>query len=255
MKKIFISPERRPYPHGIYAYGDTDEHTECYSIADLVRTELLILGFTPFIAPASWALAQRTAHANANGFDYYLCIHTNAGGGTGTECLYYNHPASIRANQLVYDRLTGLYPSKRGIKDYSHFYENNKTNMVSCYPEIAFHDNKKDAEFIVKNKAEIAKALAYGVAEYFGVTPKDPQPDTPDEEVEMTVTLDEYKAILRERDKLQRDYQILSDEHDRALNNLELYQDELRALKENNGDPEKIKELERKLDAIADILK
>jgi N-acetylmuramoyl-L-alanine amidase len=114
-------------------------------------------------------MAQRVDWANKNGVDYYICLHTNAGGGTGTECLYYNHPLSIKANQLVYDELTKLYPSKRGLKDYSHFYENANTRMVSCYPEIAFHDNREDVKFILNNKEAIADALCRGICAFFGV--------------------------------------------------------------------------------------
>lgn len=41
--------------------------------------------------------------------------------------------------------------------------------MVSCYPEIGFHDNPADARFILDNKQKIAEALAKGVCGYFGV--------------------------------------------------------------------------------------
>ena len=254
-KKVFISPERRPYPHGIYAYGNTDEHTQCYDIGERTKTELEAYGFDVFIAPRTWTLKQRVDYANANGFDYYLCIHTNAGGGTGTECLYYNHPASIKANRHVYDRLTALYPSKRGLKDYTKFYENNSTKMVSCYPEVAFHDNPADAKFVVENKPAIAKALAQGVADYYSISEQAPEPPKqPDEQVEVTVTMEEYKALQRERDRLKKEKEWVAQDLEWALQNLESYQDELRELKEQGGNPAKEQELERKLEAIAAIV-
>lgn len=174
-KKIYLSPERRPAPHGPYAVGGVYEHGVCNEIAVMEKAALERCGFNVVIAPRADSLEQRVAWANANGIDYYMAIHSNGSvdhKATGTECLYYNHPLSIKANQLVYDELVKLYPSKRGCKDYTNFYENNTTKMVSCYPEIGFHDNPADARFILDNKQQIAEALAKGVCGYFGVAYK-----------------------------------------------------------------------------------
>lgn len=172
LKKIYLSPERRPAPHGPYAVGGVYEHDVCNEIAMMAKAALERCGFDVVIAPKSYSLEQRVSWANANGVYYYMAIHSNGSAdhkATGTECCYYNHPASIKANQLVYDELVKLYPSKRGIKDFTGFYENNMTKMVSCYPELAFHDNPADAQFILDNKQQIAEALAKGVCGYFGV--------------------------------------------------------------------------------------
>ncbi|MEG0899814.1 MAG: N-acetylmuramoyl-L-alanine amidase [Oscillospiraceae bacterium] len=181
MKKIFLSPETRPAPHGKYWGMDgVYEHDVCCEIAELVKPLAEYNGFEVEIAKPEWPMARRCTHANATGVNYYLCIHTNASGNgategtaTGAECLYYNAPASIKANNLMYRELTSLYPSKRGCKNYSHFYENKYTNMVSCYPELAFHDNGKDAKWIVSHKQEIAVALCKGICGYFGVDYKE----------------------------------------------------------------------------------
>lgn len=177
MSHIYLSPESRPRGHGKYAGYDVFEQDVCDEIAQLLSRRLTKAGFKVTIGAKGTNMASRVAFANAHNVDYYMCIHSNAGGGTGAECLYYNAPASIRANQLVYDELIKLYPSKRGIKDYSHFYENAYTQMVSCYPEIAFHDNIKDAKFIVENKPAIAEALFKGICAYFGIEPQ-PEPES-----------------------------------------------------------------------------
>lgn len=200
MNKIFISPERRVKPHGKYWGMEVYEHDVCCEIAALLKPLLEHNGFAVMIALPDWTMEQRAAYANQNGFAYYLCIHTNAAGdgrqegtATGAECLYYNHPDSIRANQLVYQELTALYPSRRGCKDYSNFAENNLTHMVSCYPELGFHDNDADARWIVEHKPKIAQALCNGVCKYFNidVTPSDTQ---------TTYTAAEYNAVV---DKLE----------------------------------------------------
>ena len=193
-KLIYLSPERRPKPHGPYAVGGVYEHDVCCEIAAFTATALERCGFLAAIAPPTFTLEERVNWANKNGVNYYMAIHTNAGGGTGAECLYYNHSASIRANQLVYDELTKLYPSKRGIKDYTVFYENNTTNMVSCYPEIAFHDNPKDAAFILENKQAIGEALAKGVCAYFSVAYVPPEEKPVDNKCECGDKLEKLKA-------------------------------------------------------------
>lgn len=205
MKKIFISPERRPAPHGKYWGMDVYEHDVCCEIAALLKPMLEHNSFEVYIAPPGWSMEQRAAYANRNRFDYYLCIHTNAAGNgkvegtaTGAECLYYNAPASVRANMLVYDQLTALYPSKRGCKDYSQFAENNLTTMVSCYPELAFHDNGKDARWIVSHKPEIALALCKGVCGYFGVEYNGGAQEPP-AVPQNTYTAEQYNSLLAEK--------------------------------------------------------
>jgi N-acetylmuramoyl-L-alanine amidase len=171
-KHIFISPENRGAPHGPYAgHPGVYEREVCLRIARYTAEALHRRGFRVTLPSPHSGMAARVNWANRNGVDYYLCIHTNAGGGTGAECLYYNHPASIKANRLVYDRLTRLYPSQRGLKDYSHFYENARTRMVSCYAELAFHDNPKDTAFILSHERPLAEALCQGVCAYFGLDP------------------------------------------------------------------------------------
>lgn len=185
MNKIFISPERRVKPHGKYWGMEVYEHDVCCEIATMAKALLSQYDFEVFIASPGWSMEQRCAYANQNGFDYYLCVHTNATGNgrqegtaTGAECLYYNHPDSIKANKLMYEQLTALYPSRRGCKDYSRFAENNLTQMVSCYPELAFHDNGQDARWLISHKTEISLALCRGVCGYFGVEYRE-QPQEP----------------------------------------------------------------------------
>lgn len=158
-KVIYLSPEKRPAPHGPYAWGNTYEHDYCCSVAELEKEHLERCGFTVIIADPGKVIAERAKEANRLKVDLYQTIHTNGGGGTGAEMLYYPHPESRRANQCVYDELVKLYPSKRGLKDGKAYLENNSTNMVSVYPELAFHDNPQDARFLVENKEADRKSV------------------------------------------------------------------------------------------------
>ena len=64
-----------------------------------------------------------------------------------------------------------IYPADtgRGVKTNTTFYEINSTPLLSVYPELAFHDNGADAQWLVENQEEIAEALCRGVCRWFGV--------------------------------------------------------------------------------------
>lgn len=174
--KIYLSPERRPAPHGKYWGYDIYEHDVCADIAARMLPLLGSCGFEVVLADPSMVIADRARWANKNGVDYYLAIHTNAstdgtreGTATGTEMLAYQHPEAIRANQCIYDEVTKLYPSKRGLKNGNAYTENNFTQMVSAYIEIGFHDNSSDAAWLLSSRQEIAEAITKGVCAYFGI--------------------------------------------------------------------------------------
>lgn len=207
--KIYLSPENRPAPHGPYTgYPTVYEHDVCCEIAAYEKEALERCSFTVTIAAESSTMAQRCAEANNGRYDLYQTIHTNAGGGTGAECLYYGtvNGSSYRANLAVYEELIKLYPSKRGLKNGTLYYENNNTHMTSVYPEIAFHDNAADARFLVEHKREIAEALCKGICAYTGVSYK-PSTDNPQTGADYK-TLYEQEKQKRERlefliDKIQ----------------------------------------------------
>ena len=210
--KIYLSPENRPKPHGPYTgYPTVYEHDVCCEIAEYEKEALERCGFEVVVASEQSTMAERCKWANNNRVDLYQTIHTNAGGGTGAECLYYGNVngQSYRANQAVYNELVSLYPSKRGLKDGTNYYENKMTNMVSVYPEIAFHDNGADAKFLVENKKAIGEALCKGICAYTGVGYK-PSADNPQTGVD-------YKALYQKekekREKLIEDLkELISDE-------------------------------------------
>lgn len=187
-KKIYLSPERRPAPHGPY-FGQPGlyEHGVTTEIAELTAEALTRCGFAAKLAQPAATLRQRVAEAVGWGADYYLPIHTNASTATlkegtarGPEVLAYGNPEGVswRACQMTYEALMEIYPEKtdRGVRGNTTFYEINSTPMLSVYPELAFHDNAKDAAWLVENKAAIAEALTRAVCRWYGVSYQPPQP-------------------------------------------------------------------------------
>ena len=181
MKKIYLSPERRPAPHGPYfGYPTLFEHDVTTSIAQKTAAALTRCGFSVKMAPPAATVRVRVAEAISWQADYYLSIHTNASSATpregsarGPEVLAYGQPGGIswRACQMTYEELMAIYPAAttRGVRQNTTFYEINSTPMLSVYPELAFHDNGADAQWLVENQGEIAEALCRGVCRWFGV--------------------------------------------------------------------------------------
>ena len=95
------------------------------------------------------------------------------GSARGPEVLAYGQPGGIswRACQMTYEELMAIYPAAatRGVRQNTTFYEINSTPMLSVYPELAFHDNGADAQWLVENQGAIAEALCRGVCRWFGV--------------------------------------------------------------------------------------
>lgn len=201
MAKIYLSPERRPAPHGPYCgYPGLSEHEVCCAIAELTAAALTRCGYEVKVGSPEDDIRHRVAEATAWGADYYLPIHTNASGtsGQGTaqgpmvlRCGKSGSP-SDKACQITYRHLMAIYPrvTQRGVIQNTSFYEIVATPMLSVYPELAFHDNAADARWIVENKAAIAEALCKGVAEYFGTDYIAPHPSVE------SVTAEQYREQL-----------------------------------------------------------
>ena len=181
-KKIYLSPERRPAPHGKYWGMEVYEHDVCREIAALLCPMLVRCGFAVKTAEDAPNIVQRVAEAAAWGADCYLPIHTNAstadvtkeGTAQGPLVIRYGASGGVsdRACTMVYNRLMEIYPrdTRRGvIANTGGFYEIDKTPMLSIYPELAFHDNGEDAHWLVNSRAEIAEALCRGLCDWYGV--------------------------------------------------------------------------------------
>lgn len=129
------------------------------------------------------SIAQRSSYANRVGADYFLCIHINAGGGSGYQSYIYNlsHTATILANIAIHRKAAGYFASF-GLPDLGvqkgEFYVLQDTRMSGSILECGFIDHPKDAE-LLRNHSFInglALAIAQGVALAFGY--KEPEGPT-----------------------------------------------------------------------------
>ena len=113
------------------------------------------------------SLSESVLESNNKNVDYHLAIHSNAGGGKGSEIFY--SQTSYNFSKSILDSLNEVLPYKtRGLKDGSKaLYEIKSTKASACLLEILFHDEISQATFIVENKPLIAKAIYEGIVSYF----------------------------------------------------------------------------------------
>lgn len=170
MPRIYISPSSQESNVGIGAFGT--EEAEMNKIAD---------GLMPLLANDGrfevkrnipgmdvYEMAEDSNHFKA---DIHIAIHSNAGGGEGTE-VYAFGPAtnSERLAQALYRHVAPLSPgADRGIKYNPALLEvGNSVHATSALIEVGFHDNARDAEWIVQSTSVIAAVLYRGICDYYG---------------------------------------------------------------------------------------
>lgn len=111
-------------------------------------------------------LKYGVSKANLWGADYFCSIHFNAGGGMGTEALYYNGSSRGKAiASSVSTKIASLGFKNRGAKiDTRGLYELKKTKMPANIIEVCFVDNKIDVALYKKIGIDkIAKSIAEGI--------------------------------------------------------------------------------------------
>lgn len=177
MPKVYVSPSVQEHNVGVGDYGTEAQRMQV--IGALVETYLRANGFDVRRNRPEMSLKDIILDSNRYRPDAHVAIHSNAGGGEGTEAWHY--PGSEQGRKLaqcVYDEVAPLSPGKdRGLKTSAVFAELRSTIAPAVIIEVGFHDNPADAAWIMSQPREIAKAIARGVCRYFGTAFKDP--DTP----------------------------------------------------------------------------
>lgn len=188
--RVYLSPS--PQYYNMYPDGKTEEDY-MRQIANWMAQYLNEYGIETLIAPSSaqvpvseWGtmLQARAKQADQNNCTLYLSIHSNAAPevevGQYNGCFVYyqtDHPMSGLWAKIVKDNF--IYPERDRIK-----LANNQTLTEMAYPEMpallvqtAFHDNPRDADWIMHNTKRIAANLSYSIAqyrkEYYGVPIKE----------------------------------------------------------------------------------
>ena len=169
--KIYLSPSDQW--SNTVADGAHSEAYHCKQIAESAQKYLKANGYSAKVGDNSkqGSYTKRVTDSNNWGADVHVCIHTNAGGGKGTEVFCWSGNEKNKYVQGVYNRVAKLTPtSDRGIKSNNGLYEIKATNATCVYVECEFHDSKATEDWIDSNIDAIGKAIAQGICDADGKT-------------------------------------------------------------------------------------
>lgn len=164
---IYLNPSVQTKNMYINNLGSEAENMR--DIAELMYKELKFVSYIDIeanIAKNGLSLSQSVNQSNSRKRHIHFALHSNAGGGQGTEI--YTKGSNKTFATTMYESFLELGNFKRrGVKDGTHLYEikNVKADHVALI-EFAFHDNLKEAKFIVENKALIANQMAKSILKY-----------------------------------------------------------------------------------------
>lgn len=115
------------------------------------------------------SLRERTLICNKHKCDYFVSIHCNAGGGTGTEVLVVARGGMAETLAgYVLKQVLAVTGNSRGVKE-SPAYVLRNTDCPAILVETAFIDNKADSEILRNCHSELAEAIFRGVCECCGI--------------------------------------------------------------------------------------
>lgn len=169
-KNIYISPSSQPA--NTYAVGKTNEQEQCRKIGAALEKELDRCGFNAK-AGLSGTMYTRVAESNKMDADLHLPIHTNAFDGkvAGLRIMIYKKGGE--AEQIAKAIMATLAPITPGTSDgiscQPQLYEISDSEAICVYIEVGFHDNAKEAQWIIDHTQDIAVAIAKGLCNHYGV--------------------------------------------------------------------------------------
>jgi N-acetylmuramoyl-L-alanine amidase len=170
-KRIMLDPGHGGSDPGASGNGFAEKDLNL-SIANYCKAYLEGAGFTVAMtrnADNYISLMNRCYAANNFGADVFVSVHNNAGGGDGSEFIYY--PTSANGKKLCdaikphVDALGQNFRRYIARDDAVVTY----TKMPACIVECAFIDNAADIQIVAtdeKRKA-MGEAIAKGVGDYF----------------------------------------------------------------------------------------
>lgn len=163
---IYINPSVQK--HNIYATNTSNEAIEMNKIAvEMVNYLKLNTNLIINANLSNQELSKSIAESNNLQVDYHLAIHSNAGGGKGSEIWTRNSYNNYA--QTILNSLNEILPyPTRGIKDgiANPLYEIKNVKATVALVEILFHDDIHQANFIIDNTKLIAEYLALGMINY-----------------------------------------------------------------------------------------
>lgn len=177
-KTIYLSPSTQEKNIGVGNYGT--EESRMNQVADVTERVLKQHGLVVYRNKPEMTLAQVVTDSNIKKPDIHFAIHSNAGSGNSRGCEVYCHKFGGSGEKLaraVYSEIEPITPSRdRGVKEGCNHYGKGKplyelanTSAPAALIEIAYHDNKDDAVWIINNIEVIGTVIAKGILKYLDI--------------------------------------------------------------------------------------
>ncbi len=176
MPSIYLSPSTQEY--NIYYDGNGSEEFYMNLIADAMEPYLIASNIAFTRNDRDKTLSQAIAESNLGNYDLHLALHSNAspesmpGSLMGADFYYYTvSEKGRRAANVLADNYKSIYPTPSLVRAMPTMIlaEVRRTNAPAVLAELAYHDNRTDAEWIRSNIGPIARNLVQGLCEYFGI--------------------------------------------------------------------------------------
>lgn len=162
--RIYLNPSVQTRNLYVNNLGTEAEHMN--NIARFLYNELRAYQFLDVKANLKYlSLTDSVNESNTFNSDIHFALHSNAGGGSGSEIYTIS---SYEFSNIIYNGFMSLGNFKRrGVKDGSKLYEiKNSKAKDKALMEILFHDNVEEAKFISDNEELIAHQFALSMIEY-----------------------------------------------------------------------------------------
>lgn len=158
---IYINPSVQT--KNIYYDGKTTEAEVMYQVAFALYRQLSAYSFLQVDMNQDYLpLSKSVKEIQAKQYDFHLALHTNAGGGAGSEA-YYVGSSNFAKNLLNSWNKVQPY-STRGVKSGSHLYElKNSTSKQCALIEFLFHDHKQESVYLKSHVEEMASSMVEGI--------------------------------------------------------------------------------------------
>lgn len=172
---LYLSPSNQIRNIGFGDYRSEMERMN--EVADVMEPILKAHGVVVHRNDPNNGLRDYVAEANKLDVDLYFAVHSNAANkrarGTEAFCFRFGGEGERFAKRVVDEILTIYNGPNRGVKEsHSHFgpgkplYETANPKAPAVLVEIAFHDEERDAKWILANIEPIGQALARAVLKH-----------------------------------------------------------------------------------------
>lgn len=166
MYKVYLSPSTQDKSFGVGDFG-TEEY-RMNQIADVVEKRLLeTREFIVFRNKLNATKKEIIEESNSLKIDMHISMHSNYGGAQGPECFV--KVGDERSNGIakeIYKNIMKIYYDKNidnGLSYNGELTEIMGVDASSVLVEVGYHDNVKDARWIIDNIEKIGIAIAEGI--------------------------------------------------------------------------------------------